>query len=125
MGRVPIPIKSGGLTIPMYREFESYRRSNLRYHMYYTYILKSLTSGRFYIGQTDNLELRLARHNDNTVKSTKNRGPWEVIYFEEYDNRSEAMIREKYLKSLKSRRSIEELISRNITNSEKAQSAEA
>ena len=93
--------------------------------MYYTYILKSLTSGRFYIGQTDNLESRLKRHNENTVKSTRNRGPWEMMYVEEYDSRSEAMIREKYLKSLKSRRSIEELITRNITNSEQARSAKA
>jgi putative endonuclease len=77
--------------------------------VYYTYILKSLSSERYYIGQTSDLELRLNRHNENLVKSAKNRGPWEIVYFEEYETRSEAMQRERYLKSLKSRKSIEEL----------------
>ena len=77
--------------------------------MYYTYILKSISSERYYIGQTSDLVLRLKRHNENLVKSTKNRGPWEIVYFEEYETRSEAMQRERYLKSLKSRKSIEEL----------------
>ena len=78
--------------------------------MYYTYILKSLASERYYIGQTGDLELRLQSHNENLVKSTKNRGPWEIVYFEEYETRSQAMQRERYLKSLKSRKRIEELI---------------
>ena len=77
--------------------------------MYYTYILKSISSERYYIGQTSDLVLRLKRHNENLVKSTKNRGPWEIVYFEEYETRSEAMQRERYLKSLNSRKSIEEL----------------
>ena len=77
--------------------------------MYYTYILKSISSERYYIGQTSDLVLRLKRHNENLVKSTKNRGPWEIVYSEEYEIRSEAMQRERYLKSLKSRKSIEEL----------------
>ena len=77
--------------------------------MYYTYILKSLSSKRYYIGHTNNLDLRLKRHNENQVTSTKNRGPWELVYFEEYETRSKAMYRERYLKSLKSRKTIEEL----------------
>ncbi len=79
--------------------------------MYYTYIIKSLASERYYIGHTNNLEFRLRRHNDNNVTATKNRGPWEIVYFEEYQTRSEAMQRERYFKSLKSRKSIETLLS--------------
>ena len=79
--------------------------------MFYTYILKSLTSKRFYIGHTNNLELRLQRHNENKVISTKNRGPWNLIYCEKYNTRSEAMKRERYLKSLKIRKSLEQLFS--------------
>ena len=77
--------------------------------MYYIYIIKSLSSERYYIGQTNNLEIRLKRHNDNNVTATKNRGPWEIVHFEEYQTRSEAMQRERYFKSLKSRKSIEKL----------------
>jgi len=64
---------------------------------YYIYILESKT-GKFYIGQSANLEARLERHNSNRVKSTKFKGPWKVIYTERYSSRSEAMIREKQLK---------------------------
>jgi len=83
--------------------------------MFYTYILKSKSSGRFYIGQTDNLEMRIKRHNENTVKSTKNRGPWDLVHCESHFTRSEALIRERYLKSLKSKIAIEQLITDKIS----------
>jgi putative endonuclease len=69
--------------------------------MYFLYILKSLTSDRSYIGSTQNLEERLKRHNRNAEKATKNRGPWRVIYLEQYSSRSEAVKREKEIKSYK------------------------
>ncbi|MEZ4827216.1 MAG: GIY-YIG nuclease family protein [Bacteroidia bacterium] len=67
--------------------------------MYHTYILRSTTTSRHYYGQTNNLEERLWRHNQGKEKSTKNRGPWELIYSEAYATRAEAMQREKYFKS--------------------------
>ena len=66
------------------------------------YILQSSKSGNLYIGQTQNLEDRLDRHNKGYSKSTKFDVPWEIIYTEEFATRSEAMKREKYLKNLKS-----------------------
>lgn len=69
--------------------------------MFYIYILKSLSDKKYYIGQTNNLSDRIKRHNEGRVKSTKNRIPFELIYFEEYKTRSESIKREKYLKSLK------------------------
>ena len=66
--------------------------------MYYVYVLEN-NVGRWYIGQTDNLMMRLNRHNNNEVKSTKNHGPWQVIYTEKHNLRTEAMRREEYLKS--------------------------
>ena len=78
--------------------------------MYFIYILQSEISGRYYIGHTNNLSLRLSRHNENKVPSTKNRGPWNFVYIEKYNTRSEAMLREKYLKSLKSKKAINQLI---------------
>ncbi|MDD5415852.1 MAG: GIY-YIG nuclease family protein [Candidatus Daviesbacteria bacterium] len=72
--------------------------------MYSVYVIKSKTTGKIYIGQTGNLESRLARHNGllpSKIKSyTKiNKGPWNVVYKEEYNTRQEALKREKYLKS--------------------------
>ncbi|MBN8583734.1 MAG: GIY-YIG nuclease family protein [Ignavibacteria bacterium] len=42
---------------------------------FYTYILQSEISGKLYIGQTNDLEDRLIRHNSNQSLSTKNNGP--------------------------------------------------
>jgi len=81
--------------------------------MYFTYILKN-QKGNFYIGQTNNPAERLLRHNSNKVRSTKNKGPWEIIYQKEFEIRSLAMQHEKYLKSLKSKKYIEESVINNI-----------
>jgi len=84
--------------------------------MFYLYILQSDSSGRYYIGQTDNLDRRLAEHNDPLYTSTKTtkrfQGPWKLVYSEEYQNRSEAMLREHQIKAWKSRKAINELIAK-------------
>lgn len=77
---------------------------------YFIYILYSSTHDRYYIGQTSDLDKRLIRHNKGYVRSTKAYTPWELVYHEEHTSRSESMRRERYLKSLKSRLKIEELV---------------
>ncbi|MBI2327422.1 GIY-YIG nuclease family protein [Candidatus Curtissbacteria bacterium] len=72
--------------------------------MFTVYVIQSQTSGKKYTGQTSDLELRLKRHNgDMKSKLTSytkiNKGPWEIIYKEEFNTRQEAIKREKYLKS--------------------------
>lgn len=75
---------------------------------YFTYVIKSEYNGKIYIGQTDNLELRLRRHN-GTLPSKKgsytriNKGPWRLVYHEVFNTRGEAIMREKYLKSHRGR----------------------
>ena len=67
--------------------------------MYTAYVIKSTKSGTLYIGQTKNLVSRLNDHNEGRSKYTKNRGPWRIVYSVDYKTRSEAMSREKYLKT--------------------------
>jgi putative endonuclease len=67
--------------------------------MYYIYVLKSLSHNSRYIGNTNNIEKRLLEHNNGKVRYTKGRRPWKLIYNEEFDTRSEAMKREKELKT--------------------------
>jgi len=67
--------------------------------MYYVYVLYSPKFDRIYIGQTDNIGNRLDRHNSGKVKSTKAYIPWELVHYEKFATRSEAMKREKELKS--------------------------
>jgi len=74
------------------------------------YILRSETSGRFYVGTCADLVDRLTRHNENRSKSTRARGPWVVVYTETFSTRAEALERERQIKAWKSHRSIEELV---------------
>ena len=74
---------------------------------FWIYIIKSETTSKIYIGHTSDLERRLREHNDRKVGkrryTRKQQGPWHFIHFEEMDSRSEAMRREKFLKSGKGR----------------------
>ncbi len=69
--------------------------------MYLVYILKSLKDNEYYIGQTNNLDLRLKRHNTGLIRSTRNRIPLILIKKEFYNTRGETRQRENYLKNLK------------------------
>lgn len=78
---------------------------------FFTYILRSKIKEKYYIGETDNLERRLILHNEGNSLSTKAYIPWELVYHEEFNTKSEALKREKYLKKMKSKKYIEWLIS--------------
>lgn len=67
--------------------------------MYYTYVIQSEKDKRFYTGFTKDLRNRLHEHNSGAVVSTRNRGPFRLIYFEACLNEQDAIAREKYLKS--------------------------
>jgi putative endonuclease len=81
--------------------------------MFYVYVLQSETSKHSYTGFTTDLQHRVGQHNAGTTKSTTNRGPWKLVYEEEFSSRAEAMRREKFLKSGKGREQIAELIEKN------------
>lgn len=77
---------------------------------YTFYILKSIKSGKYYTGSTENVIKRLAKHNRGEVKSTKAYRPWNLIYKESFLSKQEARKRELQIKSWKSRRAIEKLM---------------
>ncbi len=58
---------------------------------YHVYILQSTVDGSYYIGTTQNLSERVERHNQGRSKYTKSKGPWQVVYHEEYPDRSSAI----------------------------------
>jgi putative endonuclease len=78
--------------------------------MFFVYILYSADFDKYYIGQTNDIKKRLSRHNNGSVKSTKPYQPWLLAYTEKFNIRAEAMNREKYLKSLKSKKALKELV---------------
>jgi putative endonuclease len=72
--------------------------------MWYVYALKSLTSGKLYIGMTQNIERRLAEHNAGKSKFTSGHTPWILVYSENVNDTTAARTREKYLKSAAGKR---------------------
>ncbi len=66
--------------------------------MFYVYVLKSKKDGSLYIGFADNLRYRLVKHQQGKVYSTKNLRPVELIYYEAYKAKKDALAREKQLK---------------------------
>jgi len=78
--------------------------------MFWIYILKSRKTGCYYIGQTENIIKRLDEHNNRKSRFTKSGVPWELVHSEKFFTRAEVMKREKYLKSLKKRKAIENII---------------
>jgi putative endonuclease len=67
--------------------------------MYYVYVILSLSKGSYYTGHTAVIERRLAEHNNGVSFFTRKKGPWKLVYQESFATRSEAMMRERYLKT--------------------------
>ena len=80
--------------------------------MFKVYILYSCKIDRYYIGYTSNLEERIRKHNQKHKKGvTQKSNDWIVVYSENFKDKASAMKREKQIKSWKSRKIIESLIS--------------
>jgi putative endonuclease len=65
---------------------------------FYTYILFSDKLQKFYIGSTQNLELRIDYHNNGLVKFTSKGTPWRLIWSMSFETRSEAVQKETKIK---------------------------
>ncbi len=66
---------------------------------FFVYIIKS-KEGLRYTGMTEDLELRLKLHNDKSLSFWTKRGAdWELVYKEEFENKTEALKRERWLKT--------------------------
>ena len=66
----------------------------------YTYIVRC-ADGTLYTGWTNDLKKRIKAHNDGKgAKYTKTRRPVELVYFEHFATKEEAMSREYHIKQL-------------------------
>jgi putative endonuclease len=81
--------------------------------MYYVYIITSESTGRYYIGQTNDLAGRIDRHNAGRNLSTKAYLPWVLKWWKECETRSEAIKAETELKKIKKREGIERYVRKN------------
>ncbi len=69
---------------------------------YYTYVLeckKVNNKTHFYIGFSENLKERIAKHKNKEVQTTKKFAKIKLVYFEACLSKNDAMKREKQLKT--------------------------
>jgi len=83
--------------------------------MNYTYVLKSLKDGNLYTGWSNDLRKRFKEHNEGKIISTKNRGPFMLIYYEACVDKGDALAREKFLKTGMGKRYIKNRLKRFLS----------
>jgi putative endonuclease len=81
--------------------------------MFFVYILEAKENKRFYIGQTENLEERVKRHNKGYNLSTRAYIPWDLKWWKDFETRSEAIKIERKLKGIKKREGLEKFVNEN------------
>jgi putative endonuclease len=54
---------------------------------------------RYYVGSTEAVNKRLQEHNSGKSASTRGGAPWQLVHTENFTTRSEAMHRERKVKS--------------------------
>jgi putative endonuclease len=79
--------------------------------MYKVYVLKSLKTGKNYIGYTSkSIEKRLAEHNRKCNKWDRGNSPFRLIHYEEFQTKEDATQKEKFYKSGQGRKLLKSLI---------------
>jgi len=73
------------------------------------YVIRSTATGKRYVGITNCLERRLAEHRSRNSKAGQLLGDFELLHTEVFQNYKEARKREKFLKSGRGRRWLDEL----------------
>jgi putative endonuclease len=79
--------------------------------VYTVYALYSESIDRLYIGQTKDLTQRLTSHREYNKGFTARANDWKLIFYEDVPTRSEAIRRERQLKTGSGRRFLRDLLS--------------
>jgi putative endonuclease len=65
---------------------------------HYVYIIHSRSHNLYYKGYSTRPFDRLREHNDNKSRYTSGKGPWELVFVQEFATKREALKKEKSLK---------------------------
>jgi len=82
--------------------------------MFYTYVLDSAQDGGWYTGATSDLRARVQEHAAGRVRSTRNRVPVTLVYYEACLCQDDTFRRERYLKTGKGKRYLRKRLARWI-----------
>ncbi len=81
---------------------------------YFVYVIKS-REGFFYTGMTEDIDKRLVEHNTKSVSFWTKRGTnWKLVYTEEFESKTEALKREKWLKTGVGREYLKKMIDERL-----------
>lgn len=83
-------------------------------NMYYVYLLRSKLNGKIYTGYTNDLKQRIKDHFQGKVHTTLRMKELELIYYEAFKDKRDALERESYLKTTKGKRSIKLMLKYSI-----------
>ncbi len=76
---------------------------------FYAYILYSKSAQKYYTGSCEDVSVRVARHNNSMVRSTKYGVPWTLIWHRECATRSVARKLELKIKKRGAKRFLQDL----------------
>ena len=83
--------------------------------MHYLYILKSNSSGKYYVGETSDIDKRLTAHKSGRTGFGKRNKDVELVLCKECLDRGQAKEIEAFVKRQKSRLFIEKVIAKKYT----------
>jgi putative endonuclease len=66
--------------------------------MHYVYIIYSASNDVYYKGYTTQPKVRIAQHNNNEGRYTAGKGPWKLVFLQQFNNETDARKRERQLK---------------------------
>jgi len=78
--------------------------------MYYSYVLFSKINKRLYVGSTKNLKQRIEQHRKGKTWTTKRLGNFDLIFYEAFKAKADALRRERYFKTSKGKSSLKQII---------------
>ena len=80
--------------------------------MFHCYVLRSLKTGRRYVGSCENLEARIECDSSGKVAATKPGIPWMMVHMEGFNTRRQAVSGELYYKTGRSRDDLDRMLGR-------------
>ena len=78
--------------------------------MYYVYILLDKINSKIYVGRTSNLKERIKQHLRGKTWTTARMKDLELIFYEAFKAKADAIRREKYFKTSKGKSSLKQII---------------
>jgi len=79
--------------------------------MFYVYVLQSRKDKRFYTGFSADLKTRFNDHNKGKIRITKNRRPFDLVYYEAFIDERAARKQELFYKTGQGRRILKKRLS--------------